>query len=228
MANPLFAGLMPGYTGSLIKNGAGILTLAHANTFQGNTSLNQGTLAFSDSNALQYSTLICNGGALATSGNAAQTLNLGGITGGANLPMPSVSLNIGSNNSSGVYSGNLTGPSTGSFTKSGTGKLVLSGNNNYSGNTYVNGGVLGAASLANLGSGQLVFGGGSMQFEGSFDPSARMVLNADTTLDTNGNNMTFAAGFGNGANASLTKAGTGCSRCEEATRTSATRTSTAG
>ena len=56
---------------SLIKNGAGALTLATANTYTGGTTLNAGSLNLNNASALGTGTLTVNGGTLDnTSGNA--------------------------------------------------------------------------------------------------------------------------------------------------------------
>ena len=88
---------------------------------------------------------------------------------------------------------------------------MLAGTNNYSGGTTINGGLLGAASNASIGSGPLTFNGGGFQFGGVFDPSSgrAITINSDFTLDSNGNNVTLAGGIGNGAAVSLTKIGVG-------------------
>jgi autotransporter-associated beta strand protein/probable HAF family extracellular repeat protein len=97
-------------------------------------------------------------------------------------------------------------------TKSGSGRWVLTGNNNYSGGTNVNGGLIQAASLANLGNGGLIFDGGGLQFVNStMDPSVRpMTFNAGgATLDTNGSDVNLANPIGDNGLGGLTKTGVG-------------------
>ena len=82
--------------------------------------------------------------------------------------------------------------------KTGVGMLVLSNaNNNYWGGTEIDAGTLNFVSGA-LGSGNITFGGGTLQWAGgnSQDVSSQLDLidSADSAnLDTNGNNVTLAA-----------------------------------
>jgi autotransporter-associated beta strand protein len=94
----------------------------------------------------------------------------------------------------------------------GPGTVVLSGTNTYSGSTSLNGGTTVFSALSNLGTGTAInFGGGTLQYASgnSADLSARTVtLNSGGgTIDTNGNNVSYANGIsGTGG---LTKAGAG-------------------
>lgn len=150
-----FGGLLAGYSGGLTKEGTGTLTLGSANTYRGDTTLNAGVLAFSNSDTLQYSTLVYNGGTLSRSGAALTALNLGGLGGTQNLAMPSGTLSIGSNNADTVYSGTLSGGQASTVLKKlGTGRLALLGTNTYAGTkTQVLGGTLRADDGVGLPSG---------------------------------------------------------------------------
>ena len=69
----------------------------------------------------------------------------------------------------------------GAFTKNGLGILVLSGSNTYSGGTSFNGGILAVNSDANLGTGPLRFGGGTLEAlasGGGITSSKAITLNA--------------------------------------------------
>lgn len=137
------SGIISG-TGSLTQNGSGPLALAAANTFGGATVVVAGTLTLSNSLALQNSTLNYNGGSVIFSSITAATL--GGLSGAQHLSLvngatAAVALTVGGNNSTTTYSGALSG-SGAALTKNGTGTLTLTGNNNYSGATTVNGGTL--------------------------------------------------------------------------------------
>ncbi|MEI6713748.1 MAG: autotransporter-associated beta strand repeat-containing protein, partial [Verrucomicrobiota bacterium] len=107
-------------------------------------------------------------------------------------------LNVGQSNVDSTYSGNISGIEN--FTKSGTGTLSLSGNNVYSGTTYISAGTLnlGSANALN-GGGTIRFSGGTLQFSvgNASDYSARITGNTSVlsviNLDTNGRNVSMGA-----------------------------------
>ena len=97
--------------------------------------------------------------------------------------------------------------------KLGTGTLVLNQSNTYPGTTSVNGGVLSLANSAALGGGgNITFGGGTLQFSASngLDYSARIANSSGAvSIDTNGQNVTFANGLNSSNSGGLGKLGTG-------------------
>ena len=130
---------------------------------------------------------------------SAGTYRLGG--GGGALTLPGLNALTGTN-SLVVSSGVMTGSS-----------VVLAADNNYSGETTINGGVLAFNALTNLGTGGITFGGGTLQWAGSntADISSRTVTfgAAGGTLDVGANNVTLANAIGNNGSGSLAKLGTG-------------------
>jgi fibronectin-binding autotransporter adhesin len=152
-------------TGGLTKSGPGILQLAGASSFTGDTRINGGTLQLANSSALAGSTLDYNnyGGTLSFTTLTAATF--GGLKGAQDLPTSTVALTVGGNNQSTTYSGALAG--TVSLTKNGNGNLRLTGANSYNGLTTVNAGTVtytggtrtttGATQLDLYGAGTIVF-----------------------------------------------------------------------
>ena len=132
-------------TGTLVKNGTGLLTLSTPNTYTGGTTINAGTVALANGGTLGAST-----GALAVN-NA--TLDLGGT----NQSVGTVALN-GSTIRNGTLTGSgytssgaqvgavLAGPAL--FTNT-SGTTTLTAVNTYTGGTAVTGGTL-VASTASL------------------------------------------------------------------------------
>ena len=152
----------------------GNVVLAGSNSYTGATALNSGTLLLANSAALLNSTLNFGGpgapglGSLAFSGGIG-TFLLGGLAGG-NPPSAlaltdaagaAVTLNVGGNNASTVFSGAIGG--SGSLVKSGTGDLDLLAANSYSGTTSIVAGRLIVGPGGSLGGGAVsVASGGEL------------------------------------------------------------------
>jgi len=135
-------------TAGLIKEGVGTLTLSGANTYNGGTTVNAGTLGMSNASALGSTSgsLTVNTGGILNLNN--QNLTVGNLTGtgGAitNSTAGTKTLTIGQGDATG---GNFQGAivvGTGdiALTKTGSGTLTLSGANTYTGATAVNNGTL--------------------------------------------------------------------------------------
>lgn len=114
---------------------------------------------------------------------------------------------------SGVLENGISATNNG-LIKTGTGTLLLSNTNTYTGGTRINQGTLAFANGSLGSTGNITFTGNStLQWHGSNtqDVSARLVMSNDvtSTLDTKGNDVTFANGIGHGTSGSLIKAGSG-------------------
>ena len=102
----------------------------------------------------------------------------------------------------------------GSLVKTTAGTLVLEGTNTYTGGTTLGAGTVNFTTGGLGTTGAVTFTGNStLQYGASTttDLSSRLAINTGVTgtVDTNGNNVTFATGFGASGSGALTKIGTG-------------------
>ncbi len=170
-------------TGSsnLTKTGNGNLTLNAANTFTGNTLVNQNFLIVGNDNrfgaipggAAPDKIQIGNG----TLGiSASMTIN---ANRGMTLTNAGSSIDVFSGQTA-TYNGIIAGSGAHVLTKAGAGTLILGGANTYSGNTTVSNGVIritnGSALGTNVG-GTTVNPGQVVEFSGVFDTSEPFTLN---------------------------------------------------
>ncbi|WFU13314.1 autotransporter outer membrane beta-barrel domain-containing protein (plasmid) [Rhizobium sp. CB3090] len=156
-----------GGAGTLTKTGSGTLVLNGANSYQGGTVINGGTVQVaSDANLGDAAgALTFNGGALHTTGSftsaRAATLSAGGgIFDTDNLTTLTLRSAIGG---------------TGALTKSGTGTLVLAADNNYAGGTTIAAGTL-----------QLGNGGASGSITGNVVDNGTLTFNRNDTYSFGG------------------------------------------
>jgi autotransporter-associated beta strand protein len=125
--------------GTLAQIGGGTLTLGGTNTYTGATTLTAGTLSVgADANLGGTNTLIFDGGALQVTGS---TLNNFGSHAATFNTGKTAGLDIGSATNTFTISQALN-QGAGGLTKLGAGKLLITGNNTYTGATTVSGGVL--------------------------------------------------------------------------------------
>lgn len=102
------------------------------------------------------------------------------------------------------------------LTKSGAGTLILTAANSYNGVTTINQGTLQAAGLGMLGTGPLIFAGGTFRMSGGWntttdDLSSKTLtfMSGGGTIDTFGLSPTFANPIGNDGAGGFTKQGLG-------------------
>ena len=221
-ANQTLAGNIVG-TGKLTKDTSSlsVLTLSGTNSYSGATTVSAGTLVFRNTFAKSASTTVT------AAAGATIGLGVGGSgfysdTDVGNLFNTNTLSGFALNASSGVAIDTTTGNFTEStaliaaraLTKLGTNTLTLSGANSYTGGTNLAAGTLAFTGTGLGSSGAVTFTGNSTLQYGTAtttDLSARLAIaNGVTgTVDTNGNNVTFATGFGASGSGALTKIGTG-------------------
>jgi autotransporter-associated beta strand protein len=187
---------------NLVKAGANTLTLSGVNTFAGTTTINGGTLALANQNAIQNSTLVMTGGGNVSfsSAEVANAFTLGGLSASsngsgynialANNSPTAIALTVGNNNASTTYAGILSG--AGSLVKTGTGTLTLSGNNSYSGTTSINSGTLLIDAGGRLGSGSYaaaITNNGALVYSGTNNQTLSGTLSGSGFLTQNGSGV---------------------------------------
>lgn len=121
------------------------------------------------------------GGDFRIEGNAGATLNLTGYSdSGIVIDVPEIRV---LDNEAAQISASITG--TSGLEKTGDGSLALAGNNTYSGNTYLNGGILEIASTQNLGSANnmLNINNATLRIVDSFDLTQAVTLGGVSTID---------------------------------------------
>jgi autotransporter-associated beta strand protein len=128
--------------------------------------------------------------------NAAFTVG-GSIANGTNL------LTIAGSGSTSIFS-SITG--SGPLDKTGSGTLTLTNVNNFS-NLYLTNGIVRVGADYSLGTGQLVFNGGTLQAFASFTTLREMSMFSQGTIDTNGFNLDVPAVVSGGG--TLIKTGAG-------------------
>ncbi|WP_215216955.1 MULTISPECIES: autotransporter-associated beta strand repeat-containing protein [Candidatus Rhabdochlamydia] len=138
--NTSYVGIING-TGSFIKQGSGVLTLSGTNTYSGGTTINAGTLALSGSGKLSSTgSVTIHAGGFDISNIADSFQNIGDLSGsGGEIILGDKTLIQEAFNHT-SYAGLIRG--SGALIKQGLGTLVLTGDNDYSGGTTVNDGVL--------------------------------------------------------------------------------------
>jgi fibronectin-binding autotransporter adhesin len=178
--NVTFPGVITG-TGGLTKAGAGVLTLTSSSLFFGRTVVTGGALDIAQNFVLQGSTVVApsTGSLVFDQGVLENAVYFGGLTGSGNIalhnnaasPAP-VLLFVGGNFGNTTYAGALSGP--GSVTKIGGGRLVLSGDNTYTGGTIVTRGLLEATNVDALANGTSLAVGANATaiFAGAAAPAA--------------------------------------------------------
>jgi autotransporter-associated beta strand protein len=136
----IFAGVLEG-TGSLTKSGASILTLSGTNTYNGETTINGGTLALTETGSIENSSkvTVTNSAIFDVNGvtTTASINELQGSATNAKVVLGTQGLSV----AKGSFAGEISG-TDGILIKRDNDTLTLSGRNIYSGETKIEGGTL--------------------------------------------------------------------------------------
>jgi autotransporter-associated beta strand protein len=216
---------------SLTKSGAGTWVLTGANTYTGNTTISVGTLVFQNTSAKSSGSNV----------TVAAGANLGLGVGNASIDYSNHAANIFNNNGNGTFTLNATSgialdTTNGNFTlstaltanraltKLGANTLTLNATNTYASATTINGGTLSIAAITNGGvagalgnstnaAGNLVLGGGTLEYTGSGNSTDRnftLTAGRNSTISvTNAAATLTISGAAASTNGSLTKSGAG-------------------
>jgi len=126
---------------SLVKSGTGVLTITHTNSYTGGTTINAGTLSFSNGALGTYGAITMNGGTLTWGTGNTQDISRRLLL----VDGTAATLDTGANNVNFNTSLGGSTATTASVVKNGLGILTLNNNfapGTYSGGTTVNGGTL--------------------------------------------------------------------------------------
>ena len=162
-----YSGVISG-SGSVIKAGSGTLTLSGSNTYTGNTTIQAGILQTTGSNRIADGSNLHIGGSGTFQfdwGGNSETV--GALSGSGTLSLRGSTFTT-STSADTFFSGTIT-DNYGVFRKAGTGNLTLTGNNTYTGITYIDGGTLIAASSNALGgstSGNVIANNATLALQG--------------------------------------------------------------
>lgn len=135
-----FGGVVSG-TGALVKQGAGTLTLTGASTYSGDTTIEKGTLKLGTGGSLAASTDVAvAAGAVFDLNGHAQTVE--GLSGAGEIKLGADGeLTVEAEMKQSTFAGSITGD--GSLVKKGKfSRLILTGDNTYTGGTTVDEGIL--------------------------------------------------------------------------------------
>ncbi len=188
-------------SGSVTQAGAATLILAGPNSYSGSTFINAGIVNLAVANGSGVGPL-GNGGTIVFGGGTLQFSSANQFDYSSRFSSAAnEAFNIDTNGQSVTFASAITSAGA-TLTKLGAGTLILAGANSYTGNTFINAGILNAGSANGSGvgpfgnGGTIVFGGGTLQFSAAnqfdYSPLFSTAANQPISVDTNGQTVKFA------------------------------------
>jgi autotransporter-associated beta strand protein len=140
---------------SLLKTGAGTLSISSDHNYTGGTTLEGGRILTSSAGAIGTGPVTINTGILELDA----ALNIGSLSGAGGSIQMDYQLTV-NQTVNGAYAGKILG--SGALVKTGSATLTLSGANEYSGGTFLQAGTLVTTTASALGSGPVSISGGTL------------------------------------------------------------------
>ena len=185
--DPLLGGIWTGAVGSLTMAGSGLLTLAGADNYSGNTILSSGTLSLANAAALAGTGSITFGGGILQFG-ASNTADYS-----KHIKASAAAIALDTNGQNVTFGGAIASSNSAGLTKLGSGVLTLAGNNRYTGTTTINSGLLavGAANTLSANS-AITISGGTLDVSGFANTIASLNITGGGSLNLGLNDDTPA------------------------------------
>lgn len=182
------AGIGNSGTGSLVKSGAGKLSLAGGNSYSGSTTITAGTLSIGADNALGTVPGFATPGSLSIGAAALQTTGTFAINANRGIALTSASSTINTDTST-ILTVNGIIAGGGKLNLNGAGTLDLTNTNTYSGGTYLPPGTtLNLSGVGTTGSGLVTLEGGTLKLNRNLYTQGNIFVDAAQTGTLDGVN----------------------------------------
>ncbi len=196
-----------------IGNASGLQLTAGAVAFTNNVSGMGIGLSLAGSGTVSGTSALTFSGTLSSNSSVTLTISNTTTTTFGDIALSTAANTLTLSNASGTVQVNGTirngGASAAGLAKTGAGLLILSSSNSYSGNTTLTAGTLQIGNARAVGSGTLVFNGGTFQGDGQAYTVANSMSLAANSAITGSSNFTFTGSLALSANATLNILNTG-------------------